>query len=131
MPKKLYCHQLQIFVGFPGRQYISSTYHEPMSPNSVRTSLAQGIMKVNNNGSFSTERSSTGIESIFWDHDGRILLYFGKHIIVDSTILVEVLAIRNDLLITAISSWPNSSSFTLESYSLNVASWFSDAFLAL
>lgn len=67
------------------------------SPSSV------GVIKINVYGSFSTAKLASGIGGAFKDHSGSILLHFTKHIQVDSAIYVEILTIREDILIATTS----------------------------
>lgn len=56
-------------------------------------------VNVNIDGSYKTESEKEGIEGVFWDANGMILMQFSKELSVDSTIHLELLAIREGLLL--------------------------------
>lgn len=67
---------------------------------------------------------TTKVFSIY--HMGNILLRFSKEINANSAILIEIYAIREDLLLVSASWWASSAIFLLKSYSLNAVNWFTD-----
>lgn len=76
--------------------------------------------------SFHPVSSASGIGGVLKDHSSSFLLHFTKHVEANSTIHVEVLAIREGILVAATSRWSGVSTFIIESDSSNVVSWFSD-----
>lgn len=77
---------------------------------------------------FSSASNCNGIKGAFWDHNGTIILHFEKEHLVDSPIEIEVLAIREDLIIANASQWVSLVLFHVEFDSLNTVSWFSKPF---
>lgn len=55
-----------------------------------------------------------GIRGVFKDSSGKILVQFGKELVVDSTVHVELLALRQGLLVAVASWWALSHSFLFE-----------------
>lgn len=89
----------------------------------------QGIIKVNEDDSFSVEFNRGGIDEIFGDHDDRILL-LSKQISIDLAIHIELLAVHEVLLVAVTSRWGNSSNFVFKSNFQNIIVWLSDPLLA-
>lgn len=95
-------------------------------PNVAWRPPSQDIIKVNVDSSFSVESGSSRIDSVLRDHFGNIILYFGKYVSVESVVHVEILAIREGLLIAPTFRWANSSSFACEFDSSNVVNCYSN-----
>lgn len=74
-------------------------------------------MKINVNRSYFSGSNYGGIDGIFLDHDGSILLHCGKHVPIDSPIQREVLILREGFLIAAVAKWSESTTFLIESNS--------------
>lgn len=89
-----------------------------------------GSIKINVDRFFSVKSNMGGIGDIFRDHSGNILFYFSKEIRPDSTILTEIIAIREGLFIAILSQWSSLSPFYLELDSVNAVVWFKDNFQA-
>lgn len=80
-------------------------------------------IKINVGRSLSSEANRNGIGEVFRDHSRNIILHVCKHISTNLAILTEVIAIREDLLITTASRWSSNTIFCLESVSANAFSW--------
>lgn len=87
------------------------------------TPPGENIIKINVDGFFLSFGVS-GIEGVFKDHLGAVLLHFVKQANADSTIYTEILATREGLLIAGASKWFDSIAFEVESNSTNVVSWY-------
>lgn len=81
---------------------------------------------MNIDGYLCIEPNRNGIDPILRNHEGNDLLTFSKHINVEPTIHVELLVVREDLLIVAASCWTTSYNFVLESNSQTFIAWFTD-----
>lgn len=89
----------------------------------VWTPPASGQIKVNVNDSYFGSSGKGGIGGVFRDLDGKVLLQFGKEVLVDSTVHVEVLAFRGEILVAVTSRWVSTYSFLFESDSKSVVAW--------
>lgn len=69
------------------------------------TPLTPSFIKVNIDKSFLGDSNIKGIDGVFRNSKGRVLLEFGREVSVDSTVHVEVLALREGLLVVATSRW--------------------------
>lgn len=86
--------------------------------------LVLGVIKINIDGSYSVEFNRSGIGGVSHDYFGNITLHFNKDILMDSAIMIEVMAIKEGLFIAAASQWAPLNTFHIESDSTNVAYWF-------
>lgn len=62
-------------------------------------------IKIDVNRFFSSVTNWSDIRGVFYDHDGRMILHFGKNVSVDSAIQQKVMIIKEGLLITIASWW--------------------------
>lgn len=86
---------------------------------------------MNVDGSFLWFSDRWGIGGVVRDSEGKFLIQFSKEVRVNSTVHVEVVALREGLLVAAASSWASFHSFIFESNSKLAVSWVVDPFLAL
>lgn len=112
----IYKNSNEGFVSFPHLPILRSSWALPTS----------GYIKINEDESFSAESHRSGIGIIFQDHSSNILPHFSKEITMDTTILIEIIAIKEGLLIAAASRWSLTSPFYLEIDSANIVSRFND-----
>lgn len=62
-------------------------------PSCVWNPLVSGIIKINIDDLFSLGSNTGGIGGIFHDHEGAVLLHFGKQVFAHLVIHMEVLVI--------------------------------------
>lgn len=93
----------------------------------VWTPPANGQIKVNGDESFLGGYGRGGIRGIFLNSRGReVLIQFGKEVELDLAVYVEVLALREGILVVAALRWASSHSFLFESDSQSVVAWVED-----
>lgn len=97
------------------------SFRRPARPVVSWTLPKENIIKINVDGSFSPSSGASGIGGY---HHGLFLIDFAKHVEADSTIHAKILAIREEMLVTAVFGWFGSTIFAFESNSTNVVSWF-------
>lgn len=83
--------------------------------NWVWTPPANGVIKVNIDGSYLDDLGKWGIREVFRNSKGNVLLQFGKKVNVDSVVHAKVMALREGLLMVAISQWASTHSLEFES----------------
>lgn len=101
-------------------QQTTTHYHISWIPPLV------SMIKINMNGSLMNTSNQGGIGGIFRDDQGSHLLHFGKQVVTESTIYVEILAIREGFLVAAVSHQSNCAYFIFKLNSSNAVIWFSD-----
>lgn len=79
-----------------------------------------GQLKVNVDELFLEGLGREGIRSIFRESGDRVLIQFGKEVVVDSMFHAELLALREDILVIVSSRWAFFHSFLLKSNSQSV-----------
>lgn len=97
-----------------------SPHPSPVQHSVSWMALSLGTIKVNIDGSFASSR--VGIGDIFHDHEGKPLLYFAKHVVVELATHAEILSIWEGLLVVVTSCRSSSSSFIFEPDSTNAVS---------
>lgn len=83
------------------------------------------------NESFLRSSSRGDIEGIFRDSYGRVLIQFGKKVVVDSTVQAELLVLRESILVAAVSRLSSSHSIVFKLDFQLVVAWIVDPSLTM
>lgn len=102
-----------VTVPIPQKIWSSPYHHISWSPAPVCT------IKVNKDVSFNSSTDQWGIGDIFQDDQGNPLLHFRKQVVVDLTIHVEILTLREGFLVAVAPRWAHSTHFLFELDSSN------------